>query len=163
MRRFAEAILAGNNPSQAYRMAYRAKTMRPSVIATEANTLLRRPDIATMLSTRRAAVASVFAGTQAELVREYAIAAFAEVADSPSWPDKQRALDSIARILGYDKPEPRPEQHVAITRVTVVLPPDARAPDSSPALVVTGESERTGAVVDVMTDSGAVVTTEFGG
>lgn len=37
--------------------------------------------------------------------------------------DKKGALDSLARILGYDKPDPRGDQPVQVTRLTVVLPP----------------------------------------
>jgi phage terminase small subunit len=48
--------------------------------------------------------------------------------------DKKGALDSLAKILGYDKADPRGEQPIQITRVTVVLPPGHEPP------VIEGES-----------------------
>ena len=62
--------------------------------------------------------------TQERIVAEYAKIGFADMAAYASWGlgNKLHALDSLARILGYDKPDPRGEAPVVVTRLTVLFP-----------------------------------------
>ena len=96
--------------------------MTSAAIAANAQKLLCHTHIALMIAERRAALASKLDVSQQKLVEEYSKAAFADVADSPTWGDKKGALDSLARILGHDKPDPRGDAPVQITKVTIVLP-----------------------------------------
>ena len=125
---FIDAILAGSNPSQAYRLAYRAEKMSPAAIKVNAQKLLQHTNVALTIAERRAALAAKLDVSQQKLVEEYAKAAFADVADAPTWADKKGALDSLARILGHDKPDPRGDDRPPITHVTVVLPAGCEPP-----------------------------------
>lgn len=44
-RRFASLVIEGRNPSEAYRGAYGAESMKPNAVASEASKLMKHPDI----------------------------------------------------------------------------------------------------------------------
>lgn len=48
-RKFAERIVSGMNPSEAYRAAYDCARMKPATVATQAQRLMRHPNIAPMI------------------------------------------------------------------------------------------------------------------
>ena len=52
-RKFAERIVAGDSPSEAYRAAYNAKRMSKHAISTEANKLLKHPAVSLFIEDGR--------------------------------------------------------------------------------------------------------------
>ena len=110
--------------------------MTPAAIAVEAQKLLHHTNVALTLAQRRAIAADKVDVTLDRLVEQYVKAAFADVDDFPTWADKKGALDSLARILGYEKPDPRSDQPVPIHRVTIVLPASYEPPGPT---IVEGE------------------------
>ena len=157
---FVEAILAGSNPSEAYRSAYNAEKMQLAAIKVNAQKLLQHTNLALTIAERRAVLADKSQVTRERLVEEYAKSAFVDMSTYATWGpdgvrlksneqlpegasqavvevsehvtensrttrfrlhDKLKALDSLARILGYDKPDNRGDQPVQVTKVTVIL------------------------------------------
>ena len=102
-------------------------------------TAIRKPSTKNWL-TERGALAEKFHITQENLVEEYKLAAFAQVADPVTWPEKHKALDSLARILGFDKPDPHGADapSIQITTITDVLPPGMEPEEPT---VVEGEGK----------------------
>ena len=101
MLAFIAATVAGSNPSEAYSASYSVQNMLPATIASTAYKLLQRHDISTMIMDQRAALVADAGVSQASLVKEYLKAALAEVDDPVTWTEKHKALDSLAKLLGY--------------------------------------------------------------
>ena len=85
-----------NATHAAIRAGYSVKTAEA-----QASRLLRNVDVRNAIQERRAALAEKFHITQENLVEEYKLAEFAQVDDPVTWTEKHKALDSLAKLLGY--------------------------------------------------------------
>lgn len=104
---FADAILAGKGPSDAYRGAYDSKG-HPRVIASKAQGVMRHPAVVAYLTEQRAKLAE-----EDLLPRKLAVSILAKIATgkdraqgrTASHRDKVSAIATASRILGYDSPQ----------------------------------------------------------
>ena len=129
----AEYVIHPNGTQAAIRAGY-----SPRTAVVQGSRLLTNVNVRDAIQERRGALAEKFHVTQERLVEEYKLAAFAQVADPVTWTEKHKALDSLARILGFDKPEPRGSEAPPIQIHTIIyVSPGSRAEE--PPTVVEGE------------------------
>lgn len=120
---FVDAILAGNNQSDAYRQAYDAENMLPETIHNRAYELMQDGEIAGSIEQGRQASQAQSVVSRDKVLEELGKVAFAPVLGEVRSADKVSALDKYAKVAGfYVEPDRGADRHpINITHVTVVL------------------------------------------
>lgn len=101
---FCQEVVKGNTLKQAYITAYpRAKTWKGSTVDARASKFAKEPKIAARLEELRRQAASSNAITRDDIIAELKAVGFAQTAGRIIPRDKIRALEVIAKILGFDQ------------------------------------------------------------
>lgn len=101
---FCQEVVKGATLKQAYMEAYpRAKSWKDSTIDARASNFAKKPQIAARLAELRRQTADNNAITRDDIIAELKAVGFAKLRGKVLPRDKIRALEVIAKILGFDQ------------------------------------------------------------
>lgn len=105
--KFAQAIMQGKTQRQAYYEAYpNSKEWKPEVVDSKASTTANNGKVLERLEYLRQEAAIENKVTRKDLIEQLKTMGFADIDIESIRPsDKIKALEVIAKILGYDKPD----------------------------------------------------------
>jgi phage terminase small subunit len=97
--KFAHGILSGKTGSDAYRLAYGARS-NSKAMAERSCRLSKHPEVMAYIAQERAKTAAAFAWTREEMLET-----LKDIADKAEAPvDKTRAIAQASKMLGFDAP-----------------------------------------------------------
>lgn len=102
--KFCQEVVKGATLKQAYMAAYpRAKTWKDTTVDARASKFAKKPQIAARLAELRKQAAESSAITRDDIIAELKTVGFAKTTRKVIPRDKIRALEVIAKILGFDQ------------------------------------------------------------
>lgn len=119
---FCQEVVKGAALKRAYITAYpRAKSWKDTTVDSRASNFAKKPQIAARIEELRKQAAANSAITRDEIIAELKAVGFAQTSKKIIPRDKIRALEVMAKILGFDQVENEPSSVEDLTIIAELL------------------------------------------